>query len=329
MIEIRISVEDNHAKSAREQFDEALAALGLMRRPLFHGEFRAQPIDPRPLPRDEEQSGAKHETLTVGGAVEPNDALIQAMAQAGAAQTRIPGKPSPGRRQRTREEIAEDDKYFAAVKNNDPSALERTLPAQAPAVDPQDAADEAAERAAKKTGLDHDDLRQAIGRYFKKFAAPESIKNIPIILGRGIQEVPPDQIQAAIDKIEAIIASGDPLGVSVSPVKSDGTVVTNVRAAQIPLEKSESGGLFGDDPRPEPPATRESVIDAIRGYARKYDGDVKTAADAKIAGEDIPRILYEACGKYKVGEIAPENYGAARAAVVAATQNNPFQRTAA
>jgi hypothetical protein len=86
---------------------------------------------------------------------------------------------------------------------------------QAPAVaeNPQDAADEAEESEANKPAiLTHDDLRQAMGAYVKKFGLDAAQKNVGAIMGFGkVSEVPEDKIAEAIGKWNAATASAEGL----------------------------------------------------------------------------------------------------------------------
>ena len=164
----------------------------------------------------------------------------------------------------------------------------------------QDAADEAAESAAApKDTLTHEDLRAAIGRFTKTHGIAVAQKRIPDILGCAVIELPSDRIGDAIAVIDA--------------------------EAAVPPKKAEQ--------KFEPVvAQKEDVEEAMRQYAKKYDGTL----DQKLmvfTAQDVPAILTKVFGPAvkvpkQIEPKTPENYGKALAAINDAISTNPFGRTA-
>ena len=225
----------------------------------------------------------------------------------GQPATRVPGQPSPGRKRRTKEEMAEDEAYFAARGIATAPATPESLAAISTGeerISPEDEADERAE--ADTTTLTIDDIREAVGRYTARFGIATAQRNVPLILGCAIVEVPDTQeaISEAIAKIDRVTqAIGEP----------EGPVIETK-----PVEKPVL-------------AAKDDVHEALLSYAMKYDG-TRDVSQMKHTLEDGPRILSGLFGPEirRVAEIpaTPEQYGAALTAINKAILDNPFNRKA-
>ena len=223
----------------------------------------------------------------------------------GQPATRVPGQPSPGRKRRTKEEMAEDEAYFAARGIATAPATPESLAAISTGeerISPEDEADERAE--AETTTLTIDDIREAVGRYTARFGIATAQRNVPLSLGCAIVEVPDTQeaISEAIAKIDRVTqAIGEP----------EGPVIETK-----PVEKPVL-------------AATDDVHEALLSYAMKYDG-TRDVSQMKHTLEDGPRILSGLFGPEirRVAEIpaTPEQYGAALTAINKAILDNPFNR---
>lgn len=238
------------------------------------------------------------------------------------APQRERGKPGPGRKRRSAEEVAEDetaDAADAARKAQDHAAEtpqistggERVDPQDTPEVQAQDAADEAAESAATKTGLTRDDVRNAVGRYQKRFGLPEAIKAVPLILGKTIQELTESEFAGAIEKIDfATENAPDQPAAAAAPADAfDGEVL----------------------PPAAPPKTKQDVLAAMMAYARKYDGPNADQAKRETVMktlEDAPKVFALVCGPAvtKLSDVPEDKYGAVVAGLEEALAKNPFGR---
>ena len=250
---------------------------------------------------------------------------------------REPGKPKPGCKRRTNAEIAEDEAFFAALAQREGEKREgeklegeklegekleggssdsietavsqeayqtdemRALAEQAKA---QDRADEARETAATKTGLTHDDVRHAAGAYAKVHGLPAAIKNVPVILGCAIVEVPDTQ-EALFDAVRKLTIATEAPTVTAAPVV----------AAHIEENKPVT-------------ATKKDVVEALLAYALRYDGqntDMKTAVHTQSDGK---AIVKQVTGADHLGVVKddPEIWGRLLVAVNAALANNSFGR---
>lgn len=240
------------------------------------------------------------------------------------------GDPGPGHRRRTNKQIADDQAYFAqsAAESNgtraytpetngeDKPQVEIASEDERP-VDPevaaQDAADEAAETEARKAEKPTiEDLRVAVGRYAEKFGAKAGIDNIRAIIGKPLIEVGEDEMAAAIARVEAAMnAVTDPL-------------------AAIQKHEAAAASDAGDDPLAAPiVATKADLVEALMVYGRRYDG-TDDSNKMLITRQDIPPMLEKLFGLGKTSVVTipqtPEAFGRARAAVLAATRDNPFKR---
>jgi hypothetical protein len=224
--------------------------------------------------------------------------------------TRVPGQPSPGKKRRTKEEVAEDYAYMAKAI---PGSSETTVfPAAAistgeeridPETEAQDAADEAAETAARKGDEPTiNDLRNAALRYQEWFGVKAAVDNMRGIIGCAIAEVKPEGIADAISRVEAAISGLTVIG------------VPNGKAAEAPAT-----------------ATKEDAYAAAAVYGKKFDG-VEDPAQMIITREDVSKLLQRMFGgdakSFGTMPQSPESFGKAVAAINAAVRDNPFQREA-
>ena len=231
------------------------------------------------------------------------------------------GEAGAGHRRRTNAQIAEDDRYFAAQKARADAALaeaDKGVVFEAPTeplaistgeerIDPQDAADEAKESAAAHPeGATLDDLRRAVGEYQKKHGMAMAQRRVPEIIGCPIIEVAAPEITGAIAKVRAAMESDH-------------------------LEQAKFTPVDTSKPVEEVLASKADVQEAIKAYARKYDG---TAVPAKMnhTGADIPRILAKLFGPNvtmpSAIPVTPLNYGKALTAINAELTKSSFGRSA-
>ncbi len=230
---------------------------------------------------------------------------------------RVRGQPAPGKKRRTAAEVAED---LAHAQTDRPAQVPAAISTGESRINPEDdpvefaqrqrdaladAADEAAESAARAGGPPTmDDLRAAVKRYADKFGPEAAIANVRTILGVPMLETPPDQIGNAIAKMDYATNGG----------------LSEPQAAPT--------SLF-DDAKPSRVAKREDIIAAMTAYCVKYDGtdDPNKAPNGQA---DLPRIMDKACGVTRISLLpqTPEGFGAAHAAILAATAGNPFGRPA-
>ena len=229
--------------------------------------------------------------------------------------TRERGKPGEGRARRTKAEIAEDkaaDKADAEraaaareagiqtdsaddVKAAISTGEERVGPEDSEEDAAQDAADEAAEAAANKSGLTHDDLRQAVGRYQKKFGMAAAVAGVLTLLGCAIVEVPEADLEKAIAKIDNAVAGDAP-----GPV---------------------------DD---APAATKADLIAAMKRYALKFDGQDTNMDAMPHTMTDCPTIFGMLFGPdaKSVSTVPVDGYAKAIAGIEEAIAKDPFKRGA-
>ncbi|MBZ9706113.1 hypothetical protein LB543_05185 [Mesorhizobium sp. ESP7-2] len=282
----------------KAQITDAMAALGFERTGVLISSINE--TDKIPVLGTEPVNNGDHRGTEVG---------------ANATATRTPGQPSPGAKRRTKAEIAEDEaaeklaaaQRVAAVKADVLAsaridATERELMADEEAATLQDAADEAAEAAANSKGLTHDDLRQAVGRYQKKFGMAAAVAGVPALLGCALIDVPEADLAAAIAKIDNAVAGDAP-----------GPVETDKAAAEKPVEK---------------PATKEDVMAAMLRYALKFDGQDKDMNAMPKTMEDAPKIftLLFGEGVVKLSQVPADGYAKTIAAFDEAAAKNPFKR---
>ena len=217
------------------------------------------------------------------------------------------GEPSPGRKRRTKQEMAEDDAWSAEQAAQDGRLEEfqaisageaRVDPAQAAeqaAIDAQDAADEAAESTRLEGELTHDDLRHAIGDLTGVIGVAKAAKLTKEILGCGVEKVPATQ--------EALAQA-----------------VAAIRAA------IELGGIA---PPAAPPvaATREEVVKAITAYALRFDGTADFSR-ATLTADDIGSVVQRVAGVRALSKVedTPQNNAKLLHAIKETLRLNPFQR---
>lgn len=248
------------------------------------------------------------------------------------------GEAAPGHRRRTNVQI-ESDRLWMEQKARGHAALAEmdkgvhaenakvividTLSAAIAAAETdvfdaaQDEADEAAETAARpatdKPTIE--DLRAAVARYSAKAGPAATVNDIRRILGCPMIEVPADKIGEAIAKMDLATAGF-------------GVVTPNSPVDDKPVE-TES--LFGGAPAAAPTATPAEVIDAIKAYARRYDGQDTDQDKMVFTKQDLPKVFGETFGPTVTGmgslpDKTPETLGKALAAIKAATESNRFGR---
>lgn len=231
-----------------------------------------------------------------------DDADVPITLTTSAVTTRVPGQPSPGKARRTKAEIAEDEAAEKLAASQRVAAIKEDMKVatDSPEDAAQDAADEAAEAAATKTGLTHDDLRQAVGRYQKKFGMAAAVAGVPAILGCAMLEVPEADLAAAIAKIDAAVTSN---------------------GAEIEITE------LVEQPKP---ASKEDVQAAMLRYALKFDGQDKDMNAMPKTMEDAPRIftLLFGEGVVKLSQVPADGFAKTVAAFDEAVAKDPFKRGA-
>ena len=312
-IKVKVPRDDVVAGVSAQYLDRAFGAIGFSRQndlPLFktrgHTAAEAE-ADHIPGVKDR------------GDGPQPGDlarAEIEAAAQRTAnAPVRKRGEPSPGKARRTKAEIAEDEATEQAEAQSISTGESRAAPGDEPEDDSpedqaQDAEDEAAESEANRKGLTHDDLRQAVGRYVKKFGMAAATTNIVGILGCKQVDVPDTQeaLAEAIAKIDA------------------------ATAAELPTEPAANA--FDDAPEPEAPAeptaTKQDVINAMLDYAEKYDGQRTDQKKMTFTMEDAPKVFKmlfgDDCVSLSKVPADPVSYAKTVAGIREMIAKNPFKR---
>jgi hypothetical protein len=217
------------------------------------------------------------------------------------AARRERGKPSPGKARRTREEIAEDEAADKADAENIidesgessgmsiSSGEERISPEDEADVE-QDAADEAAETERNGGMPARERLRKALGSLGIK-AGVEAVKPGGLI-GMTIDQVPEDEIEAMIAKIEA--------------------------------SKSTPAESKPEDVRT---ATKDDLMQAMLDYAEVFDG-TRNPAEAKLAQVDAGEVFKMLFGEgvSKLSAVPADGYDKAIAGIKEAIAKNPYGR---
>jgi len=279
------------------------------------------------------------------------------------------GDPSPGRKRRTAAQVEEDHLFFtqngktftpapvhpeilamaqgpvaaevaaAIAATREPDDLkrerledanistgeERVNPEDKPdytdtreaEINAQDAADEAAETAQRPAGPPTlEDLRATVALYIDKFGHAASVKNMKTIIGCAVADCPVDEIPNAIAKVKAAL--------------SGSTVITPVDPSTGKPNEPETAEMF-PEPVTASPAKVVDVVEAIKAYARAYDG-TDTDQDAMVVTkEDLPKVFSATFGKGVTGmgslpDKKPETLGKILVAIKAATSENMFER---
>lgn len=155
-------------------------------------------------------------------------------------------------------------------------------------LDPFDALDEIRETADKEPTLTHDDLRKAVGKYAQANGLVNAQKEIPALLGCAVVDVKDEDICFAIEKIEAAI----------------------------------------DKPKVRRVATKDDVMQAIKAYASKYDGQDTDLQSAEYTRKDIAAILEKLFGDPRLKMIPDkaEDYGRTVEEITKAVKLNTFKR---
>lgn len=238
------------------------------------------------------------------------------------------GQSSPGKKRRSGAEVAEDEAYYAAHANdpptvtNTPRAAEATISAGEERVsteedirndvalraNAQDAADEAAETAARKSDkLTLEDVRRAVAKWSEIVGPANVIAKLRDILGGyALIDLPEAEWPKAIENLEW--AAANPASTVVG--------VANGAAPELKVKEPKI-------------ATKEEVIAAIVDYGKKYDGSAEPDK-MLLTKEDLPKVFGKMFGAGVTGlgsmPKTPEAFGQITAAIVAATRDNPFKR---
>lgn len=233
-------------------------------------------------------------------AASTQERVAEVLAEAEKAAVEEPkrerGQPSGGRSRRTKAEIAEDEAATQPTTSPvDVLAISTGEERIDPEVVAQDAVDEAAEVAATKTKLTRDDLRQAVGAYSKVHGIVAAQKNIPLILGCSIMELPDTQ-----EDLSAAIAK--------------------VVAATFTVDATTS--------KPEAPqATKADVVESFKAYMAKYPGKLDGVDFVQLDGKALLRGVFgEEIDRINLIPDEPAAYGKALAAINAAISADPFKR---
>ena len=307
---------DIYAKAAQELYGSAPAPV-MVEALAAPSEMNSSAIKETLVFSEEGFLGEQPEPETVAEKVVVNGETMtrQEAVVRGDVAERVPGQPAPGRKRRSRAEVEADDAYFAthgkaipepvAEDEAEPDSIFGGDLVQSKAA-AQDAADEARETAATKTGLTLDDLRKAVGAYQSLHGTAAAIKNVPRILGKPMYEVTDDELVEAIAKIEAATAK--------APTK----VVTD---APAPAKTEKAKPID---------ATKEGVIAALRRYALRFDGQDRdlSAAGAPATQEDGKKIVKAAIGVENLAQMPndPATFAKLIEAIDLALANNQFGR---
>jgi hypothetical protein len=230
------------------------------------------------------------------------------------------GEPSPGKARRTKAEIAEDDAADAADRLAEGGAgtghaLEAgkgERPTVETATDTaidieQDQADEAAETAANRSSdaPTLDDLRRLMGEVQRKHGMTVAI-GIPKMLGKPIVDLTPEELPAAIARVQGLL---------------DGTDQTPVTAETKAVE---------------PTATADDVRAAMLRYAAKYEGYAPPeggpidGSKIQVTSADSAKVFSMLFGEgvVKVSSIPADaaSYAKAVAGIEEMIEKNPFKR---
>ena len=247
------------------------------------------------------------------------------VVQTAVVATRKPGEPSPGRKRRTAEEVAEDKAFFAARADEVKTAIS-TGELRVGPDDPRDAEDEAAETAGN-TGkpLTLDDVRATYKRYSDAVGMPTAIATIRGIVGGPIADIPPTQeaLAIAIGRINAAVGDKQ---------KPYTAIETFAAEAEKAAAEPASESLFDAEPaKPARVYTRQDVMMAGTTYAIKYDGQGTDSSKMPNAKEDFPRIVASVFeGVYRLDLVpqTPESFEKLTKAINDAIVNNPYGRKA-
>lgn len=245
--------------------------------------------------------------------------LVHQRADAFGPRRTVPkefGEPSDGAADESgqpadAEPKAAEDKPEPAKRGRKPKKAEEPAPAPEVNADEaqQDAADEAAEMAAKRgddPAPNHDDLRRALGDYQKKHGMKAAVAAVQPggLIGMTVDKVPEDRIADVISDL-----------------------------VNAPAPQTETKADPAPDEDPEPDVTLGQLQKSMLAYALKYDGQNTDMKNMPATMADLPQILEDTFGKgvTSVGKIADKaethpKYAAALAAIEEAIRDNPFDR---
>lgn len=199
-IEIEVPQEFVHNDRAAKYLANALAAIGYGPRvdALPSTEVRSDAVLARTMPTltDEQIDRIVEEAKPAAPTTLTTVAETEA-PKADAAPTRERGKPSPGAKRRTKEEVAEDlaaekaELEAASTGQGISSGAERVNPEDSEADQAQDAEDEAAEVEATRTeALTLDDVKNAAMSYAQTFGMPATQEDGQKIMAKAFGEPP-------------------------------------------------------------------------------------------------------------------------------------------
>lgn len=321
-VEIKIYTVLDPDRTERQQIEQSMEALGFTRNDGAAAEVKRL----QGLIREDQaklQSSTKIAEQEVAVAEERATFTGDVEVQSGGTHEikRERGKPSPGKARRTKEEIAEDEAADAAdeAKHNEhldtvediqengfhgtttPSNISTGGERINPEEEAQDAADEAAETERNGGLQPRERLRKALGSLGIK-AGVEAVKPGGLI-GMTIDQVPEDQIEAMIAKIEALKNGGES------------------EPADLKRERTE------DRDEVVKSATKDDLMQAMLDYAEVFDG-TRNPAEAKLAQVDAGEVfkLLFGEGVSKLSAVPADGYDKAIAGIKEAIEKNPFKR---
>ena len=241
--------------------------------------------------------------------------------------------PPKKRHRRTKEQIAADEAAARAGVKPESTVNKSTISSGEERVNPQDTADEEAQRKAENPDdkITHYHVRAAIKKYGDTFGHEAAARDMRDLVGL-VSEIPDDQekLKAAIDKINAQIASG------ARPAQAE----VPKAAEPAPQTEPETGSLFGDDPAPEPPkpepfrATEDDLKAVAAEYAKKFDPAASPPLSSPIVTQDLGAIIEKTFGATvksvkavrEMGENHDLRLGMLVLAMRQALIDNPFKR---
>lgn len=253
---------------------------------------------------------------------------------------RVRGQPSPGKKRRTPQEVAEDTAWEANRPATAPLAYAApAISTGEPRVDPNaaaDEADEAAETAAARaarpaTGeLVFEDVRVAVSRWMPTVQAKDWPRLMREIVGQPLDALEKTGDKAswakAIDNLDWAAANpgvkvlGVPGGASELDGKASGVISGTVASGRKGVETVDT--LIA-------PATQDDVKRALLAYGRRYDvsENPKEMTNLQTDGKLIINSVFGG-DIFKISEIpdTPEAYGRVVAAIRKATTENTYKR---
>lgn len=201
-----VSITISHEEAGGALHDLSVLAKGLLEpRQVVVSRASVEPADAAPVVR----SDTAAETDTRNNAAEPASQNL-----ATTTNTERAGETEPRRRGRKSNAEKAAEAAAAQAAGAPPMSAAQAEAHQAPAsiaVDPQDAKDEAEESAVTRPAtLTHDDVRNVLGAYVKKYGMAAAQEDGPQIIGYPkISDIPDDQekLKAAVAAVQAAVES--------------------------------------------------------------------------------------------------------------------------